>query len=185
MSDPLIGQLTMFAGNFSPKGWAFCDGQLLEISEHQALFSLIGAIYGGDGRTTFALPDLRGRIPIHQGKGAGLSYRPIGVRGGAEKVAVSELELPSHQHKLMGSTEPASSNNPAGNVIAQSDIRYLKERSTAQTVTLSDAAMDKAIFTPSNPAPASQSVAHKHNNLQPSLCLNYIIALTGIYPSRQ
>jgi len=185
MSDPFIGQLTMFAGNFAPKDWAFCDGQLLAIAQHQALFSLLGVNYGGDGRTTFALPDLRGRIPIDHGTGPGLSNRPIGLRRGAEKVAVSELELPSHQHKLMGSTESASSNNPAGNVVAQSDIRYLKEHSTAQTVTLSDAAMDKAIFTPSNQAPASQSVAQKHNNLQPSLCLNYIIALTGIYPSRQ
>ncbi|PSN11862.1 phage tail protein, partial [filamentous cyanobacterium CCT1] len=96
MSDPFVGEIRMFAGNFAPRGWAFCNGQLIAISQNTALFSLLGTLYGGDGRTTFALPDLRGRTPIHAGQGAGLSDYPLGSRGGVEQVALTTEQLPAH-----------------------------------------------------------------------------------------
>ena len=110
MSEPFVGEIRMFAGNFAPRGWAFCDGQLLATSQNDALFSLLGTIYGGDGRTTFGLPDLRGRIPVHAGTGPGLSPRRLGAKAGAEKVTLTVNELPSHTHDLVAS-------NQAGNQI--------------------------------------------------------------------
>jgi microcystin-dependent protein len=110
----------MFAGNFAPRGWALCDGQLLAISQNDALFSLLGTLYGGDGRTTFALPDLRGRVPIHAGSGPGLIPRNVGAKGGSEEVALSAAELPPHSHTLQGSTDLADSPNPEGRLVAAS-----------------------------------------------------------------
>jgi microcystin-dependent protein len=104
MSEPFVGEIRMFAGNFAPRGWSFCNGQLMAISQNSALFSLIGTIYGGDGRTTFALPDLRGRVPLHAGEAPGLSHYALGQRGGAEQVALSVEHLPNHNHALMATS---------------------------------------------------------------------------------
>jgi microcystin-dependent protein len=114
MSEPYVGEIRMFAGNFAPRGWAFCDGQLLAVAQNDALFSLLGTIYGGDGRTTFGLPDLRGRVPIHAGSGPGLSPRRLGEKGGQEDVTLSLNELPQHDHMLIGSNTDASTDEPAG-----------------------------------------------------------------------
>ena len=172
MSEPFVGEIRMFAGNFAPRGWAFCDGQLLAVSQNDALFSLLGTIYGGDGRTTFGLPDLRGRIPIHAGSGPGLSSRPLGAKSGAEKVTLTVNQMANHSHTMMASTAPATETRPGGNVTASDlaiDAYY--ENSPAA------AAMSSSAITAVG---GSQS----HTNLQPYLCVNFIIALFGIYPSR-
>lgn len=171
MSEPFVGEVRMFAGNFAPRGWAFCDGQLLAVSQNDALFSLLGTIYGGDGRTTFGLPDLRGRIPIHAGTGPGLSPRRLGAKSGEEKVTLTVNQMPSHGHRLQVSTNNGPEPNPAGNVLAGS--------------TLVEAYADETPFTNL----ASSSITNvggsrSHTNLMPFLCVNFIIALVGIYPSR-
>jgi len=171
MSEPYVGEVRMFAGNFAPRGWAFCDGQLLAVSQNDALFSLLGTIYGGDGRTTFGLPDLRGRIPIHAGHGPGLSERRLGAKGGEENVTLTVNQMPSHTHTPQASSSPASELQPGGRVPG---------------VAQSQAFMDR-LLGPTNMN--SQSVTNvggsrSHTNLMPFLCVNFIIALVGIYPSR-
>ncbi len=172
MSEPFVGEIRMFAGNFAPQGWAFCDGQLLAISENDALFSLLGTTYGGDGQTTFGLPDLRGRLPIHAGNGPGLSPRRLGSTGGSESVTLTTNQLPSHTHGATGSGASGTDPNPAGNFLAGSTVvsPYVQE-------------------TPDTPFAAAAITAtggsQSHMNLMPYLCVNFIIALFGIYPSRQ
>ena len=117
-SEPLIGEIRLFAGNFAPRGWALCDGQLLAINQRQALFSILGTMYGGDGRTTFGLPDLRGRVPVHAGEGPGLTKRSLGQKGGAETHVLTVHEMPSHAHQAMGSADPGKQSSPLGNVWA-------------------------------------------------------------------
>jgi microcystin-dependent protein len=170
MSEPFIGEIRMFAGNFAPRSWAFCDGQLLAISQNDALFSLLGTIYGGDGRTTFGLPDLRGRIPVHMGQGPGLSERRLGSKGGAEKVTLTVNQLPSHTHPLQASTDPGHESNAAGEVLSQplTDL-YIE---------------DPPVSALASSAIGSAGESRSHTNLQPYLCLHFIIALFGIYPSR-
>lgn len=172
MSEPFTGEITMFAGNFAPKGWAYCDGQLLEIAQNEALFSLLGTFYGGDGRSSFCLPDLRGRLPLHQGTGPGLSIRPLGSKAGAENVTLTAEQLASHDHDFVGSTATAATEAPQGMVLAQSTVRYLKKNATAGAIQLNTASI------------AHTGGGQPHSNLQPSLGINYIIALFGIYPSR-
>ncbi len=170
MSEPFVGEIRMFAGNFQPRGWAFCDGQLLSVSSNDALFSLLGTIYGGDGRTTFGLPDLRGRLPIHAGSGPGLSPRPVGARGGAERVTLTSGQVPAHTHALQGTTASAASRDPGGNLLAAaSTVTYVEQDPDGDMKT--DAIVD---------GPAASS----HENRMPALCLHFIIALVGIYPSR-
>ncbi len=172
MSEPFVGEIRMFAGNFAPRGWALCDGQLLAISQNDALFSLLGTIYGGDGRTTFGLPDLRGRIPIHAGTGPGLSPRPLGQKGGAETETITLNQLPSHTHTIQFSTSPGTQSNPDGEFLGASpNVR---------------------VFVPIPPIVNMASTAisgvgggGSHTNVMPFLCINFIIALFGIYPSRQ
>ncbi|MEM1204440.1 MAG: tail fiber protein [Acidobacteriota bacterium] len=171
MSEPFVGEVRMFAGNFAPRGWAFCDGQLLAVSQNDALFSLLGTIYGGDGRTTFGLPDLRGRIPIHAGSGPGLSPRRLGAKGGAENVTLTVNQLPSHTHPFHGSQGNGLLPDPAGNVVAGSAVLEPYEEETP---------MQAMASTAITPVGGSRS----HTNLMPFLCINYIIALFGIYPSR-
>ena len=171
MSEPFVGEIRMFAGNFAPRGWAFCDGQLLAVSQNDALFSLLGTIYGGDGRTTFGLPDLRGRIPIHAGTGPGLSPRRLGAKGGAEKVTLTVNQLPSHSHPMRASADPASGPNPQGDVLAE----------TTTDRVYSDNAADAAMASSSISAVGG---SRSHTNLMPYLCVHFIIALVGIYPSR-
>lgn len=172
MSEPFVGEIRMFAGNFAPRGWAFCDGQLLAVSQNDALFSLLGTIYGGDGRTTFGLPDMRGRIPLHAGQGPGLSNRRLGAKGGAEKVTLTVNQIPSHRHDWQATTALASSQSPVGNRLAQTqaDI-YLDE--IEESVNFSSSAMTNI------------GGSRSHTNLMPFVCINFIIALFGIYPSRQ
>jgi microcystin-dependent protein len=172
MSSPYIGEIRMFAGNFAPRGWALCDGQLLAISQYDALFSLFGTIYGGDGRTTFGLPDLRGRIPLHMGQGPGLSSRPIGQKSGAETVTVTANQLPAHGHTFNASANSAHDQSPAGNETATSTGTALYGPAGAPGATL-----------------RANAIAHtggnqSHDNVMPFLCVNFIVALSGVYPSR-
>jgi len=172
MSEPFVGEIRMFAGNFAPRGWAFCDSQLLAVSQNAALFSLLGAIYGGDGRTTFGLPDLRGRIPIHAGSGPGLSPRQLGDKFGDEQETLTVNQLPSHSHgPMQASTSVGISNDPNGNLPANSpsvDL-WIEDQTSANL---------------SNSAVGSVGGSRSHTNLMPYLCVNFIIALFGIYPSR-
>lgn len=164
----------MFAGNFAPRGWAFCDGQLLAVSQNDALFSLLGTIYGGDGRTTFGLPDLRGRIPVHAGSGPGLSTRRLGAKAGAERVTLTTNQLPSHSHTVQASSAHATSGNPAGRVVAKSGA----------TNVYHDSAPPNAIGNMKDTAVSNTGGGQAHNNLMPALCVHFILALVGIYPSR-
>lgn len=172
MSEPFVGEIRMFAGSFAPRGWAFCDGQLLAVSQNDALFSLLGTIYGGDGRTTFGLPDMRGRVPIHAGSGPGLSPRRLGAKAGAESVTLTVNQMPSHSHPLQASQNPATESRPTGNVTSSdtsADIYFTNS---------------PAFTNMSSSAVTNVGGSRKHTNLQPFLCINYIIALFGIYPSR-
>lgn len=170
MSEPFVGEIRMFAGNFAPRGWAFCDGQLLAVSQNDALFSLLGTIYGGDGRTTFGLPDVRGRIPIHAGTGPGLSPRRLGAKGGAESVTLTVNQMPSHSHDFHASADPTTTPNPQDNVLGEAIADRIYSPTADQNL---------ASSTISN-----IGGSRSHTNLMPFLCINYIIALFGIYPSR-
>ncbi len=175
MSEPFVGEIRMFAGNFAPRGWAFCDGQLLAVSQNDALFSLLGTIYGGDGRTTFGLPDLRGRIPIHAGSGPGLNPRRLGAKDGVEKVTVATSQLPSHTHPLQGVNTIANDPNPENHTVGISSTFDFY-----QTTNASGGGGEM-----STQAITSVGGSRSHTNLMPYLCIHYIIALFGIYPSRQ
>ncbi len=171
MSEPFVGEIRMFAGNFAPRGWAFCDGQLLAVSQNDALFSLFGTIYGGDGRTTFGLPDMRGRIPLHQGTGPGLSARRLGSKGGEETVTLTTNQLASHSHDWNANTADATGAAPAGKVTAGT--------SSPQIYNQADQSVDFA-----SSAIAVSGGSRPHTNLMPTLCVNFIVSLYGIYPSR-
>lgn len=173
MSEPFVGEIRMFAGNFAPRGWAFCDGQLLAVSQNDALFSLLGTIYGGDGRTTFGLPDLRGRVPIHQGSGPGLTPRNLGSRAGSERVTLTANQNAAHTHMMRGSTDFAGDISPANNVPATGAGANLYNNAGATAVNMSPEAV-----------PQSGGAGQSHNNVMPFLCVNFIVALFGIYPSR-
>ncbi len=171
MSEPFVGEIRMFAGNFAPRGWAFCDGQLLAVSQNDALFSLLGTIYGGDGRTTFGLPDMRGRIPLHGGEGPGLSSRRLGSKGGSEKVNLTTNELASHTHDWHANKEAATGDAPQGKVLAKAvNLRFWEP--AAANANLASATV------------AATGGSRSHTNLMPTLCVHFIIALFGIYPSR-
>jgi len=171
MSEPFVGEIRMFAGNFAPRGWAFCDGQLLAISQNDALFSLFGTIYGGDGRVAFGLPDLRGRIPIHPGTGPGLSTRQLGQRGGLENTTLTLNQIPSHNHTMSATTGGSPAASPVGNLPGQS--------SSMMYVSSQDRPANFA-----NNLIGSSAGSQPHTNLMPTLCVNFIVALSGIYPSR-
>jgi microcystin-dependent protein len=171
MSEPFVGEIRMFAGNFAPRGWAFCDGQLLAVSQNDALFSLLGTIYGGDGRTTFGLPDLRGRLPIHAGSGPGLSPRRLGAKSGAENETLTTNQLASHSHDFNGNTADANILGPQGKVVANGvGVDYYLAQN--QNVSMASGMI------------ANTGGSRSHSNLMPALCINFIIALFGIYPSR-
>ena len=170
MSEPFVGEVRMFAGNFAPRGWAFCDGQLLAVSQNDALFSLLGTIYGGDGRTTFGLPDLRGRIPIHAGSGPGLSPRRLGAKAGSENETLTVNQLPSHTHTWKATTAIAQNRSPGSNALASPTGDLYA--AVANQTSLRSAAISNV------------GGSRSHSNLMPYLCINYIIALFGIYPSR-
>jgi len=164
MAQPYVGEIRLFAGNFAPAGWAFCDGSLHAISENETLFQLIGTTYGGDGQSTFALPDLRGRIPLHQGN----AY-VIGETGGAETVTLTASAIPTHTHALMASADPASARVPTNAVFGRGPGAIYASEFTGVAL-------------------AAQSVSavggsQPHDNFQPYLCMNYIISLFGIFPT--
>ncbi len=180
MADPFIAQIMIFGGNFAPRAWAFCDGQLLPIAQNSALFSLVGTTYGGDGRTTFGLPEMRGRVPIHSGNGSagpGLTPRQWGQRGGSENETLSTAQIPSHNHSVTMRADSRSGNtdNPAGNIISTgSGTTLFRPNSARDDVDMASDALTQ------NNIGGGQS----HNNMQPFIAVNYIIALQGIFPSR-
>lgn len=167
MADPYVGEIRMFGGNFAPAGWAFCNGALLPISEYDTLFNLIGTTYGGDGQTTFALPDLRGRAPVHT---TSTSF-PLGQVGGTETVTLTQNQMPMHSHPFSGSTNPGGQANPPGNAVATITAGSAYVQGAAST------ALASASITP---APGGNQ---PHTNMQPFLCVSFIISLFGIYPS--
>ena len=173
MATPFLGEIRMFGGTFAPIGWALCDGQLINVRDNEALFSVIGSTYGGDGRTTFGLPDLRGRLPIHQGSGLALTPRTLGSQGGAETVAVSTSQLPSHNHGgYHASSNTGTTSNPSGQMICESpSVTYY--RAQAQNVDIA-----------STSATSSAGGGGAHNNVMPFAVINFIICLTGIIPSQ-
>ena len=168
--EPFLAEILMFGGNFAPRGWAFCDGQLLAINQYQALFSLLGTTYGGDGRTTFALPDLRGRVAMHAGNGPGLSPRSLGQKSGLETNTLNVGQLPSHNHTF---NLPAKEEGDEG----APDGAFIVGDGTASFGTTSDVTLGTAT---TNNTGGNQAV----NNLQPYNCVNFIIALQGTFPSR-
>ena len=178
-SEPFIAEIKMFAGNFAPRGYAFCDGAILPISQNQALFSLLGTTYGGDGRTTFALPDLRGRTAIHPGTGPGLSAYRLGQAGGAEQVTLTVNQMPSHNHSvsatLRGTNTAGDSSVPGGNTLAS------KSRTDIYQTAAPDVDMQAGSVAVSQ---ANAGGGQAHENRMPYLAINHIIALQGIYPSR-
>lgn len=172
MSEPFIAEIRIFAGNFAPRSWAFCNGQLLPVSQNTALFSLIGTTYGGDGRTTTALPNLQGRAPMHPGRGPGLTARRLGERGGVGTVTLSEAQMPNHTHSVQASTRPGEENDPGNQYWARSTANQYAPSTSSPTAQLASQALPDA------------GGSQAHNNLQPFLAINFIIALQGLYPSR-
>lgn len=166
MAQPFVGEIRMFAGNFAPAGWMFCEGQLLPISENETLFNLIGTTYGGDGQSTFALPDLRGRLPLHQGNSFVLAET-----GGSEQITLTVNQIPAHSHALLASLNNATAASPTGNVTGQVGATQIYRE-----------------VPPASPM-AAQAVSsvggsQPHDNLQPYLCVDFIISLFGIFPSQ-
>ncbi|MEA2002926.1 MAG: tail fiber protein [Actinomycetota bacterium] len=174
MAEPFVAEIRIFAGNFAPRGWAFCDGQLLPIAQNTALFSLIGTTYGGDGRTTTALPNLAGRAPMHPGNGPGLSSRRLGQSGGVETVALTEAQMPNHSHQMQGVNNPALVKAPS------SDVAVARTAGAAGFQT--DSASNLTAMAPE--AAVATGGSQAHDNMQPILAMNFIIALVGLYPSR-
>jgi len=172
MSNPYIGEIRMFGGNFAPVGWAFCDGSLISISENDALFNLLGTTYGGDGQSTFGLPDLRGRLPVHQGQGPGINQSyAIGELAGVETVTLTTQQIPIHNHTFVASSATATNPSPSGNVLATS-------------ATISSFLVDVA--GPQLVSTAVQGTGNNqpHDNMMPFLTVSYIISLYGIFPSQ-
>lgn len=165
MAQPYVGEIRMFAGNFAPAGWMFCDGSLLPISENETLFQLIGTTYGGDGQSTFALPDLRGRLPVHQGNGLILAET-----GGAEEITLTASQIPAHTHPMLASTNVSQDTSPSGKVVGQSGSALLYIQDTT------DSNMSPQAVT-------SVGGSQPHTNFQPYLCVSFIISLFGIFPS--
>ncbi|MFY0628726.1 MAG: phage tail protein [Flavobacteriaceae bacterium] len=195
--DPTIGTIMLFAGNFAPRSWGFCDGALLAISSNTALFSILGTTYGGDGRTTFALPDLRGRTPIGARRGPGLSNRPLGQRSGQEDVMLNSLTLPSHTHFAAGGTpEVRYLSNEGGVRSAPVAGDVPSEGTTAPAIgtgdpvnaygplTSGNAIVSQTLNPATGVALGNTGASHDHNNMQPYNAVNYIIAMFGLYPSR-
>ncbi len=173
MADPFVAEIRIFPFNFAPKGWAWCDGQLLPLSQNTALFSLLGTTYGGDGKSNFALPDLQGRTPMHPGQGPGLSLHDLGETGGSETVTLLESEIPAHSHSAGAQTTPLSAvATGAGNTLSRPASGNLYSGTIAPLVQMSDQGL--------TPAGGDQP----HNNMQPYLTLFFCIALQGVFPPR-
>jgi microcystin-dependent protein len=165
MSEPFLAEIRIFGFNFAPRGYALCDGQILPINQNQSLYSLLGTTYGGDGRTSFGLPDLRGRSPVHVGNGDSL-----GNKGGSEGVTLSASQMPQHDHPLNSSSDPANAPSPAGKVLGNASTQLYNDAQPLREM---------------NPAAvASVGGGQSHNNMQPFLVMNFCIALQGLFPSR-
>lgn len=176
MADPFLGEIRMFAGNFAPAGWALCNGRLLPISENDALYALLGTIYGGDGVTTFALPNLQGRVAVGLGTGPGLTTVNIGELAGVESVTLTANQLPSHTHSVQASTNVGTTDTPTATTVlsaAGPSTTTLTPYATSGTLTA---------MSPASTTPAGNSLPHE--NMQPYLAINYIIALQGVFPSQ-
>lgn len=169
MSEPFVAEIRIFAGNFAPRGWAFCEGQLLPISQNTALFSLIGTTYGGDGRTTTALPDLQGRAPMHAGRGPGLTNRSLGAKTGVETVTLTEAQMPNHNHLMNMSIEDGERRDPSGKYFGRGTALYGPDSGGES--------LDARVL-------PNQGGNQPHTNMQPNLAMYFIIALVGLYPSR-
>lgn len=169
--DPFVAEIRIFPFNFAPKGWAFCDGQILPLSQNTALFSLLGTTYGGDGKSNFALPNMQGNAPMHPGQGPGLSLHDLGETGGSDTVSLLESEIPSHSHALVASQGDGLERTPAGQLLA-TGVGISLYQTPGPLVNVSDNAL----------APAGGD--QPHNNMQPYLTLNFCIALQGVYPPR-
>lgn len=172
MSEPFIAEVRIFAGNFAPRGWAFCDGQLLPIAQNTALFSLIGTTYGGDGRTTTGLPNLKGRLPMHPGRGPGLTSRRLGEEGGTEHVSLTQANLPGHTHAMAADPAPGVSRSPSS---GDSIARSLGSNAYGAASGLVPMAPETIV---------QEGGSQPHDNMQPFLAMYFIIALSGQYPSR-
>ncbi len=173
MADPFVAEIRIFPFNFAPKGWAFCDGQLLPLSQNTALFSLLGTTYGGDGKSTFALPDLQGNAPMHPGQGKGLSLYDLGQMGGSTDVTLLTSEIPMHTHTLQAFATPADLKEPqAGAVLTRSNNGAVYNTTISNLVQMAPQAL----------TPAGGSLPH--NNMMPYLTLNFCIALQGVFPPR-
>jgi len=165
MAQPYVGEIRMFAGNFAPAGWMFCEGQLLPISEYETLFNLVGTTYGGDGQSTFALPDLRGRLPLHQGNGFTLAET-----GGVETVTLTANQIPAHSHPVLATNDVPAASSPQGNLPGQAASKIYRAGSPT------------AFLAPATVSPTGGG--QPHNNFQPYLCVDFIISLFGIFPSQ-
>ena len=170
--DPFVAEIRIFPFNFPPKGWAFCDGQLMPISQNTALFSLLGTTYGGDGKANFAIPNMQGNAPMQPGQGPGLSLYDLGQTGGSDTVTLIDNELPVHSHALMASSQPGEDATPAGENLGRSVGASLYQTSSANLVKMNSGAL------------ALAGNSQPHNNLMPYLTLNFCIALQGVYPPR-
>jgi microcystin-dependent protein len=172
--DPFVAEIRIFPFNFAPRGWAWCDGQLLPLSQNTALFSLLGTTYGGDGKSNFALPDLQGRAAMHPGQGPGLSLHDLGETGGSDTVTLLESEIPSHTHQLRANTDFADVQNPssARSIARSQNANAYKAPAGQSVVQLSPQAL----------APAGGD--QPHNNMQPYLTFHFNIALQGVFPAR-
>jgi microcystin-dependent protein len=169
--DPFVAEIRIFGFNFPPKGWAFCEGQLLPISQNTALFALLGTQFGGDGKSTFGLPDLEGSVPVHQGQGQGLSEYFVGQTGGTETVTLLESEIPFHNHSMNANSSLGDNPNPSGHSLA----RYQNAYQSNTTQNLTQMALQMLTIT---------GGSQPHNNLQPYLVLNFCIAMQGVFPAR-
>ncbi|MGB0774842.1 MAG: phage tail protein [Akkermansiaceae bacterium] len=176
--EGMIAEIRMFGGNFAPRSWALCEGQLMPISQNQALFSLLGTTYGGDGRTTFALPDFRGRVPVQHGTGAGLSTYQLGQKGGTEEVVLNANQIPSHTHaaalKVGVSTNQADTDDPSGSVFGVGSDDAFREG--AANATMDASSVSGTI--------GNTGGNQSHTNVQPYLAINFIICLFGVFPPR-
>jgi len=169
--DPMIGEIRMFGGNFAPSGWAKCEGQLLSIAQNSALFSLLGTTYGGDGESTFGLPDLRGRVPLGSGSGPGLSSKTLGQKSGTETNTLSVGQMPSHNHSINAVVADGNKSTPSGNLPAGTKLLDPEYSNASATTTMNSNMV------------ANKGSGQSVNNMQPYLSVTFIIALTGVYPS--
>lgn len=177
--EPFVGQIQLFGFNFAPRGWAFCNGQILSIAQNQVLFALLGTTYGGDGITTFGLPDLRGRVAIGQGQGPGLQNYTIGERAGVENVTLLSTQMPMHTHQLMVSNTVGTTDTASGNYLANGAVTIARGNTVPANLYSTGA---NAQLNPN--AVSIHGGNQPHENRAPFLALNYCIALVGIYPSR-